>query len=161
MSTNVLAADGQTVSINVHLDTGGSQNLASEHLLHNIKEAKDYGLDQIYMVTVNGNSPAYDRVGELNFTDEDNTPIIILCYIQSQSIKGHDNFVLISNDTLDDIQTDINYHSSMSRHVGVVPLRRLNKQPYHYSDTPRRPAPATDIIGEEQHAPSDSNNVEI
>jgi hypothetical protein len=76
MSTNVLAADGQTVSINVHLDTGGSQNLASEHLLHNIKEAKDYGLvDQIYMVTVNGNSPAYDRVGELNFTDEDNTPI--------------------------------------------------------------------------------------
>ena len=161
MSTNVLAADGQTVSINVHLDTGGSQNLASEHLLHNIKEAKDYGLDQIYMVTVNGNSPAYDRVGELNFTDEDNTPIIILCYIQSQSIKGHDNFVLISNDTLDDIQTDINYHSSMSRHVGVVPLRRLNKQPYHYSDTPRRPAPATDIIGEEQQAPSDNNNTSL
>ena len=34
-----------------------------------------------------------------------------------------------------DIQTDINYHSSMSRHVGTVPLRRLSKQPYHYSDT--------------------------
>ena len=79
----------------------------------------------------------------------------------SQSIKGHDNFVLISNDTLDDIQTDINYHSSMSRHVGVVPLRRLNKQPYHYSDTPRRPAPATDTIGEEQHVPSDSNNTSL
>ncbi len=125
MSTNVLAANGQTVSINVYLDTGGSQNLASEHLLHNIKEAKDYGHDQIYMVTVNGNSLAYDRMGELNFNDEDNTPIIILCYIQSQSIKGHDNFVLISNDTLDDIQTDINYHSSMSRHVGIVPLRTV------------------------------------
>ena len=34
-----------------------------------------------------------------------------------------------------DIQNDINYHSSMSRHVGIVPLRRLSKQPYHYSDT--------------------------
>ncbi len=104
MSINVLAANGQTVSISVHLDTGGSQNLVSEHLLHNIKVAKAYGHDQIYMVTVNGNNPAYDRMGELNFNDEDNTPINILCYVQSQSIKGHDNFVLISNDTLDDIQ---------------------------------------------------------
>ena len=50
-------------------------------------------------------------MGELNFNDEDGTPIIILCYVQAQSIKGHDNFVLISNNTLDDIQTDINYHS--------------------------------------------------
>jgi hypothetical protein len=55
---------------------------------------------------VNGNSPAYDRMGELNFNDEDGTPIIILCYVQTQSIKGHDNFMLISNNILDDIQTD-------------------------------------------------------
>jgi len=81
----------------------------------------------VYMVTVNGNSPAYDCMGELNFNDEDGTPIIILCYVQTQSIKGHDNFMLISNNILDDIQTDINYHSSMSRHVGIVHLRRLSK----------------------------------
>jgi hypothetical protein len=74
------------------------------------------------MVTVNGNSPAYDRMGELNFNDEDGTPIIILCYVQVQSIKGHDNFMLISNNILDDIQTDINYHSGMSLHVGIVSL---------------------------------------
>jgi hypothetical protein len=92
--------------MNVYLDTGGSQNLASEHLLHSIKHAEVYGHDQIYMVTVNGNSPAYDCMGELNFKDEDGTRIIILCCVQNQSIKGHDNFVLISNDTLDDIQTD-------------------------------------------------------
>ncbi len=153
----MLSLNGQSVRINVHLYTEVSQNLASEHLLHNIKEAKAYGYDQIYMVTVNGNSPSYDRMGELNFYDEDGTPVIILFYVQSQFIKGHDgNFVLIRNDTLDDIQTDINYHSSMSSHVGIVPLRlrRLAKQPYHYSDTVKRLAPTTDTIAEEQYNPS-------
>jgi hypothetical protein len=159
----VLKPDGQSVSVNVHLDTGGSQNLASEHLLHNIKPAEAYGQDHIYMVTVNGNGPAYDRIGELNFTDEDGIPIIILCYVQVQSIKGYDDFVLISNDTLDDIQTDINYHSSMSRHVlvGIVPLRRLVKQPYHYSDTIKRPAPMSDHITEEQSKSIDDSKASM
>jgi hypothetical protein len=104
------------------------------------------------MVPVNGNSPAYDRIGELNFNDEDGTPIIILCYVQTQSIKGHDNFVLISNNTLDDIQTDINYHSSMSRHVGIVFLRRLSKQTYHYSDTDKHISHKSDSITKEQNS---------
>jgi hypothetical protein len=157
----VLKPDGQSVSVNVHLDTGGSQNLASEHLLHNIKPAEAYGQDHIYMVTVNGNSPAYDRIGELNFTDEDGAPIIILCYVQVQSIKGYDDFVLISNDTFDDIQTDINYHSSVSRHVGIVPLRRLVKQPYHYSNTNKRPAPISDQITEEQSSSIDDSVISM
>jgi hypothetical protein len=42
--------------------------------------------------------------------------------------------VLISNNTLDAIQTDINFHSSMRAHVGIFPLRRLVSRPYHYSD---------------------------
>ena len=86
------------------------------------------------MVTVNGNSPAYTRMGELHFIDEDKNPIITLCYVQAQPIKGIDNFVLISNSTLVAIQTDLNYHSSMCEHVGILPLRRLVSQPYHYSD---------------------------
>jgi hypothetical protein len=53
-------------------------------------------------------------MGELDFIDEDGTPIVILCYVKVQSIKGHTNFVLIGNDTLADIQADINYHSNMS-----------------------------------------------
>jgi hypothetical protein len=106
--------------------------------------------------------PAYDRIGELNFTDEDGTPIIILCYVQVQSIKGHDDFfVLISNDTLDDIQTDINYHSNMSRHVGIVPLRRLAKQPYHYSDTSKRLAPKSDQFTEEQSSSVDDSKTSM
>jgi hypothetical protein len=76
--------------------------------------------------------------------------MIILRYVQVQSIKGHDNFVLISNNTLDDIQTDINYHSSMSRHVGIVPLRRLSKQPYHYSDTYKHISHKSESITKEQ-----------
>ena len=104
---------------------------------------------------MNGNSPAYDRIGELNFKDEDSIPIIILGYVQKQFIKGHDNFVLISNDTLDDIQTDIYYHSSMSRHVRIVAfalLIRLSKQPYHYSDACKRISPKSDSITNEQNS---------
>ncbi len=70
--------------------------------------------------------------------------------MQVQSIKGHDNFVLISNNTLDDIQTDFNYYSHMSRHVGIVPLRRLSKQPYHYSDTYNHISHKSDSITKEQ-----------
>ena len=36
------------------VDTGGSKNLASRHLLKNIKLAKSYGNEPIRMVTVNG-----------------------------------------------------------------------------------------------------------
>jgi hypothetical protein len=54
--------------------------------------------------------------------------------VQTQPIKGIEDFVLISNNTLVAIQTDLNYHSSMCAHVGIVPLRRLVLQPYHYSD---------------------------
>ena len=79
------------------------------------------------MVSVNGINPAFYRVGELNFKDEDSTCIIILCYVQNQSIKGYDNFVLISNDTSDDIRTDINYPSSMLRHAGIVLLRKAEQ----------------------------------
>jgi hypothetical protein len=113
------------------------------------------------MVTVNGNSPANDRIGELNFTDEDGTPIIILCYVQVQPIKGHDDFVLISNDTLDDIRTDINYHSGMSRHVGIVPVRRLAKQPYHHCDTSKRSAPKSDQFTEEQNSSIDDSKTSM
>ena len=87
-STTVLMANGQSIDVNIHLDTCGSRNLASEHLLHNIKRAEEYGHNQIYMVTVNGNSPSYNRMGELHFIDEDKNPIITLCYVQAQPIKG-------------------------------------------------------------------------
>ncbi len=78
-STTVLAANGQSIDVKcIHLDTCGSRNLASKHLLHNIKKAEEYGHNQIYMVTVNGNSPSYNRMGELHFIDEDKNPIIML-----------------------------------------------------------------------------------
>ncbi len=99
--------------------------------MHNIKKAEEYGHNQIYMVTVNRNSPSYN---ELHFIDEDKNPIITLCYVQTQPIKRIADFVLIRNNILVAIQTDLNYHSSMCVHVGIVPLRRLVSQPYHYSD---------------------------
>ena len=92
-------------------------------------------------------------MGELNFKDEDDMHNhIVIC--ANQSIKGDNNFVLISNDTLDDIQTDIYYHSSMSRHAGIVLLIRLSKQPYHYSDACKRISPKNDSITNEQNSSS-------
>ncbi len=63
------------------VDTGGSKNLASRHLLKNIKLAKSYGNEPIRMVTVNGLSPDYNHQGELHTTDENGTPLVFLCYI--------------------------------------------------------------------------------
>ncbi len=94
------------------------------------------------MVIVNGINPAYYRMGDLNFKDEDSTCIIILCYVQNQSIKGHDNFELISNDTSDDIRTDIKYHDMQ----GLFFSERLSKQPYHYSDARKRTSPKSNSI---------------
>ncbi len=74
-STTVLAANRQSVDVNIDLYTCGSRNLASEHLLHNMKKAEEYGHNQKYMVTVNGNSPSYNRMGELHFIDEDKEPL--------------------------------------------------------------------------------------
>jgi hypothetical protein len=92
-------------------------------------------------------------MGELNFEDEDDMHNhIVIC--ANQSIKGDNNFVLISNDTLDDTQTDIYYHSSMSRHAGIVLLIRLSKQPYHYSDACKRISPKSDSITNEQNSSS-------
>jgi hypothetical protein len=48
-------ADHGVIQVNDALvDTGGSKNLASRHLLKNIKLAKSYGNEPIRMVTVNG-----------------------------------------------------------------------------------------------------------
>ncbi len=45
------------------------------------------------MVTVNGNSPAYNRMGELHFIDWNKEPIVTLCYVQTQLIKGIENLL--------------------------------------------------------------------
>ncbi len=60
------------------VDTGGSKNLASRHLLKNIKLAKSYGNEPIRMVTVNGLSPDYNHQGELHTMDENGTPLVFL-----------------------------------------------------------------------------------
>lgn len=72
------------------IDTGGSKNLASRHLLTNIKLAKSYGNEPIRMVTVSGISPDYSHQGELHTTDENGNPLVILCYVQEKPIMGHD-----------------------------------------------------------------------
>jgi hypothetical protein len=66
------------------IDTGDSKNLASRHLLTNIKLAKSYGNEPIRMVTVNGISPDYSHQGELHTTDENGNPLVILCYVQEK-----------------------------------------------------------------------------
>ena len=116
------------------IDTGGSKNLASRHLLTNIKLAKSYGNEPIRMVTVNGISPDYSHQGELHTTDENGNPLVILCYVQEKPVMGHDTFVLLCNNTIVECDIDINYHAKTSKEVGAAPLKRLKDTPFHYTD---------------------------
>ena len=130
----VSTTDGEPVIVQAQLDSGGSQNLASKEILQNIRKAEDYGRTPICMITVSGDTPAYHNMGELHFMDERDIPIVALCYVQEETIKGHETFALICNDTLVDIDTDLNYHARTSKNSNISPLRRLSNQPYHYQD---------------------------
>jgi hypothetical protein len=103
----VSTANRGSAEICVQVDPGGSQNLASREILQNIRSAEEYDRTPICMVTVSGDTPAYHNIGELHFTDEKDIPIVILCYVQEENIKGHDKFALICNDTLVDIDADV------------------------------------------------------
>jgi hypothetical protein len=126
--------DQQTVQVKANADTGGSKNLANKHLLQNVKTTEEYGNKPICMVTIQGDSPAYTHQGELQFSDENKNPLILLCYVQERPIPGHELFVLISNNTLVDINADINFHARASKEIGVLPLRRTTSEAYHYQD---------------------------
>jgi transposase InsO family protein len=130
----IYTPDQQTVQVKANADTGGSKNLASKHLLQNVKTAEEYGNKPICMVTIQGDSPAYTHQGELQFSDENGNPLILLCYVQERPIPGHEHFVLISNNTLVDIDADINFHARASKEIGVLPLRRTTTEAYHYRD---------------------------
>jgi hypothetical protein len=117
------------------IDTGGSKNLASRHLLKDIRLAESYGNEPIRMVIVNGLSPDYNHQGELHTTDENGIPLVILCYVQEQPIMGHDTFILLSNNTIVDCDIDINYHARTSKEMGTALLKRLVQTPYHHMDT--------------------------
>jgi len=130
----IYTPDQQTVQVKANADTGGSKNLASKHLLQNVKTAEEYGNKPICMVTIQGDSPAYTHQGELQFSDEKGNPLILLCYVQERPIPGHEHFVLISNNTLVDIDADINFHARASKEIGVLPLRRTTTEAYHYRD---------------------------
>ncbi len=131
---SIQKANGETVDIHVQLDSGGSQNLASREILQNVRKAHDYGRTPIYMVTVSGDTPAYYNMGELHFTDAEDNPIVIICFVQEQAIKGHDKFALICSDTSVDMKADINYHAETSKQGKILLLKRLISQPYHYED---------------------------
>jgi hypothetical protein len=126
--------DHQQLLFKANADTGGSRNLSSRHLLQNIKRAEEYGGKPISMTTIHGDSPAYTHQGELHFSDENGIPIILLCYVQEIPIPGHEDFVLISNNTLVGIDTDINFHARASKETGVLPLRRTASKAFHYKD---------------------------
>ncbi len=126
----MLTPDQQTVQVKANADTG-----ASKHLLRNVKTAEEYGNKPICMVMIQGDSPAYTHQRELHFSDENENPLILLCYVQERPIPGHEHFVLISSNTLvEDIDADINFHARASKEIGVLPLRRTTSEAYHYRD---------------------------
>ena len=126
--------DGKVITVHANEDPCGSKDLASRHLLHRIKPSIEYSLPAITMTTIQGPSPPYNEIGELHFEDENKIPIVVLCYVQDTPIPGYKNFVLLSNNTLVDLEADINYQAKVSKETGVLPMKRNSNKPFHYSD---------------------------
>ena len=61
--------EGKEIMVKAQLDTGGSQNLASRELLQNINTTAHYERLPMVMITVNGDTPPYNNMGELHFND--------------------------------------------------------------------------------------------
>ncbi len=127
-------SEGSEIMVKAQLDTGGSQNLASRELLQNINTTDHYRRLPMKMITVNGDTPPYNNMGELHFNDNKGNPVVLLCYVQEQPIHGYNHFALISSDSLVDIAADINYHAKISKEGQILPLKRETEIPYHYSD---------------------------
>jgi hypothetical protein len=141
--------DGSQVTVKAQLDTGGSQNLASRELLQNINTTEHYQRLPMKMITVNGDTPPYNNMGELHFNDSKDNPVVLLCYVQEQPIHGYNHFALISSDSLVDISADINYHAKTSKEGEILPLKRENDTAYHYSDaSTNRISSTVNLFGE-------------
>jgi hypothetical protein len=112
------------------------------------------------MITVNGDPPPYNNMGELHFNDNKGNPVVLLCYVQEQPIHGYDydHFALISSDSLVDIATDINYHAKMSKEEEILPWKRESETAYHYSDISTNKNLTTINLFGKKDAESDSNN---
>lgn len=130
----ISTSEGNEIMVKAQLDTGGSQNLASRELLQNINTTDHYQRLPMKMITVNGDTPPYNNMGELHFNDSKGNPVVLLCYVQEQPIHGYNHFALISSDSLVDIAADINHHAKMSKAGEILPLQRENETAYHYSD---------------------------
>jgi hypothetical protein len=130
----ISTSEGNEIMVKAQLDTGGSQNLASRELLQNINTTDHYQRLPMKMITVNGDTPPYNNMGELHFNDSKGNPVVLLCYVQEQPIHGYNHFALISSDSLVDISADINHHAKMSKAGEILPLQRENETAYHYSD---------------------------
>ena len=132
---SINTTEGKEIMVKAQLDTGGSQNLASRELLQNINTTAHYERLPMVMITVNGDTPPYNNMGELHFNDNKGNPVVLLCYVQDQPIHGYKHFALLSSDSLVDIAADINYHAKTSKDGQILPLKRETEMPYHYSDT--------------------------
>jgi hypothetical protein len=139
----ISTSEGNEIMVKAQLDTGGSQNLASRELLQNINTTDYYKRLPMKMITVNGDTPPYNNMGELHFNDNKGNPVVLLCYVQEQPIHGYNHFALISSDALVDIAADINYPAKMSKAGEILPLQRESETAYHYSDISTISQPST------------------
>ena len=71
---------GSEIMVKAQLDTGGSQNLASRELLQNINTTDHYQRLPMKMITVNGDTPPYNNMGELHFNDNKGNPVVLLWF---------------------------------------------------------------------------------
>lgn len=122
--------DGKHLTTIINCDPCSSKDIAARHMLHEVKHCSHYKQQPIRMTTVSGFTPWFKEMGVLRIKDSKNKNVSVLCYAQDKDIPGHPNFVILSNNTLVDMEFDANYQMKASRDIGALPLKRLTEKPY-------------------------------
>ena len=116
----------------INCDPGSSKDIAARHMLHSIDSCDHYGHQPIRFTTINGVTPWFKEMGILRIKDSKDKNVSVLCYAQDTEVQGHPNFVIISNNTLVDMETDMNYQMKASKEQGAIPLKRLTEKVYRW-----------------------------
>ena len=153
--------DSTTAIYSIKVDSCNSRMLAGKRFLQGIDSCYAYGLPPIRMKTTSKQPTTWKRdVGRLHYHDENNVKCVSLVYVD----YDNPDLILMDLNTILDAEVDLQYHATTSRDSGIVPLRRGNKDPYHYGDFSKQTEPLTEFkppSSEDKNQPMDPSPASV
>ena len=130
-TAKIRLADNTFVMADIKIDNCNTRMLAGDKFLHSKKSCYEYGLPPVRMKTASKEPTSWKRdAGLIDYFDENDVLCTSLVYVD----YDNPDLILMDMSTRLDAQIDEHYHATTSREVGVKPLRRKTKKPYHYLD---------------------------